>query len=548
MDDKNNDSKLATTLVHGQKPKTSTREKTQIIKFTDYAISRATLNQYDKNGNKKYRRFAKFDGIKGLYLQEFENQKTGKTTRYFTMKIWFNNAAVAITLGQVEPGYGVTEARNDYNELFKTHRHNGIWVKDPRQTRKDKHTKVTESEIIKSQQLTIREVIIRFCKAGYPLAKRQGALSVNSIKEFNKFMIGYNNRLKLLAYGEDKKGHGRVAFKEYRQLNKRFVAKPESWDDLFKKYPVGHGLVKEKALNPNSEISLYDSELGGLVIDKLNYGIIKRYINNEKRAYGTKDSLLDVIRRLWSFAVEEELFGDVPPVIDFTSLIGSLKKPEESKAVGSKYVNERFTKEQIQVIYSTLLTLRTKYPFTAEALMFMMLTGRRETETLKIEKEMIKENEGIIVLPRGITKSRKEEIIDITPPLAVVLDSVSMHTKGKYAPFQFSGWLFPSPRVNKLKLHNDKYIRSHATRLKSVRPCWEALVRATGIFGSPKMFRKTFSSFAKLTLGTTSKARTLTGHEQDSTLDIYYDKTPREEVKKYANDVAKIFDFVKKTG
>ena len=27
-------------------------------------------------------------------------------------------------------------------------------------------------------------------------------------------MIGYNNRLKLLAYGEDKKGHGRVAFKE----------------------------------------------------------------------------------------------------------------------------------------------------------------------------------------------------------------------------------------------------------------------------------------------------------------------------------------------
>ena len=42
---------------------------------------------------------------------------------------------------------------------------------------------------------------------------------------------------------------------------------------------------------------------------------------------------------------------------------------------------------------------------------------------------MIKENEGIIVLPRGITKSRKEEIINITSPLAVVLDSVSMHTK-----------------------------------------------------------------------------------------------------------------------
>ena len=73
----------------------------------------------------------------------------------------------------------------------------------------------------------------------------------------------------------------------------------------------------------------------------------------------------------------------------------------------------------------------------------------------KIE-DLLELNEGIIVLPRGITKSRKEEIIDITSPLAVVLDSVSMHTKGKYAPFQFSGWLFPSPRVNKLKLHDDK--------------------------------------------------------------------------------------------
>ena len=38
--------------------------------------------------------------------------------------------------------------------------------------------------------------------------------------------------------------------------------------------------------------------------------------------------------------------------------------------------------------------------------------------------------------------------------------------------------------------------------------------------GAPKMLRKTFSSIAKIELGTTSKARALTGHEQDSTLDI----------------------------
>ena len=36
--------------------------------------------------------------------------------------------------------------------------------------------------------------------------------------------------------------------------------------------------------------------------------------------------------------------------------------------------------------------------------------------------------------------------------------------------------------------------------------------------GAPKMLRKTFSSIAKIELGTTSKARALNWHEQDATL------------------------------
>ena len=63
--------------------------------------------------------------------------------------------------------------------------------------------------------------------------------------------------------------------------------------------------------------------------------------------------------------------------------------------------------------------------------------------------------------------------------------------------------------------------------------------------GAPKMLRKTFSSIAKLELGTTSKARALTGHEQDATLDIHYDKTESGKRKEYANKVSKIFNFDK---
>jgi integrase len=65
------------------------------------------------------------------------------------------------------------------------------------------------------------------------------------------------------------------------------------------------------------------------------------------------------------------------------------------------------------------------------------------------------------------------------------------------------------------------------------------------IWGSPKMFRKTFSSLAKDTLGNTGKATKLTGHEQDSTLDKFYYRTHKEVIIEDADKVAKIFNFPK---
>ena len=41
------------------------------------------------------------------------------------------------------------------------------------------------------------------------------------------------------------------------------------------------------------------------------------------------------------------------------------------------------------------------------------------------------------------------------------------------------------------------------------------------------------------------KARVLTGHEQDSTLDIHYDKHTPDQRRDYANKVANFFDFKK---
>jgi integrase len=175
----------------------------------------------------------------------------------------------------------------------------------------------------------------------------------------------------------------------------------------------------------------------------------------------------------------------------------------------------------------------------------MLCTGRRGEETCKIRKSNINKDRTLITLPASITKARKVEYVDITPPVAFVLKQLDKHLAGTYQGYRFVDWLFPTTRINKQRLHEDKYVRSESCRTKELRGCWNAVIKETGIVGVPKMLRKTFSSIAKLELGTTSKARVLTGHEQDATLDIHYDKSTEQQRKQYANQVSKFFEFEK---
>ena len=125
------------------------------------------------------------------------------------------------------------------------------------------------------------------------------------------------------------------------------------------------------------------------------------------------------------------------------------------------------------------------------------------------------------------------------------MKQIQVNTNGKHKAYKFLDWLFPTTRINKKKLHEDYYVRSDQCRTKEIRGCWGAMMKDLNMDGAPKMLRKTFSSIAKIELGTTSKARALTGHEQDSTLDIHYDKTSRAKAKEYAHQVAKLFNFDK---
>ena len=169
--------------------------------------------------------------------------------------ICFNNLCFPVTIDEFQPGvFTCRECENKVFEIARAHQDNkGIWIKDPLTTIHNEKTKIVKADIEESHKLTINEVIIRLCKANFPKAKREGRLTADSIQKKVKDLIGWNWRTRHLIYLDDRSGHGQVHFKA--NFHKR-TAKPEDWDDLFKKFPSGHGINKDKKFNPSNERSV----------------------------------------------------------------------------------------------------------------------------------------------------------------------------------------------------------------------------------------------------------------------------------------------------
>tara|TARA_R110000765_G_scaffold123365_3_gene220269 strand:- start:1006 stop:1602 length:597 start_codon:yes stop_codon:yes gene_type:complete len=195
--------------------------------------------------------------------------------------------------------------------------------------------------------------------------------------------------------------------------------------------------------------------------------------------------------------------------------------------------------------------------------MLMMVSGRRNTEILKIKKDMVyhkgnKDNEfgmdNIIVLPATITKNRENSFITITEPVKFVLDQLNeLYKRPELTKYKFIPHMFPSSKYSsKSWLDKDgnisqEFINSRKTRLSYVRDCWELMKDDTGLKNIvPRMLRKTYASMSVTKLKTSAKAKNLTGHRKASTLDIHYDVHNQDEVKGYANEVAETFDFTQR--
>ena len=56
-------------------------------------------------------------------------------------------------------------------------------------------------------------------------------------------MAGYNNRQLLVEFEDDNNGEAVATFRSNKHL--RIVA-PRDWQDLFRKYPPGRGIIKDR--------------------------------------------------------------------------------------------------------------------------------------------------------------------------------------------------------------------------------------------------------------------------------------------------------------
>ena len=194
----------------------------------------------------------------------------------------------------------------------------------------------------------------------------------------------------------------------------------------------------------------------------------------------------------------------------------------------------------------------------AEACLLLMYTAMRIQECLKIKKSMITKDEDgdpIILMSKYIMKGRahqkqQDEIYDVTTPVKRVLNSLDRQLKRReFRAYQFVPWLFPTTRISLEKLSNPSkypgYAESKECRIKTLDDCIDTVKKMTGIEFSLKTLKKANIYFTNKTLGGSHKGKFVSKHKTAKLQEGSYDKPPREEVKKYAREVAKVFTFKK---
>ena len=508
---------------------------------------------------------------KGLKLKVYKGSLGDRETkRYFYLQYWYNGKARMYKVGNYSQSFGVQECNETLIELHKTHTDakTGYWVKDPNETRSLAKRIVEKPDTSKPKGFTINETIEAYCGAeipgeqierGFSKDRKDGYRASKSCRAWFRYMAGYNHRQSLVDFDEDEDGYGIHIFKSNKHLR---VLKPTSWRDLFRKYPSGKGVLKDRVywnrrkkqtytIPASKNKSIYDSDLGKSLISDLKPGDIEEWIR-DLSSMEVKKEYVKVFITLWIFARKKGWLGTDPGICPFID--GVYVKKEKQKE--DPYKNIAISQSEFKLFWECSEQLSEQFPFKAELHQFMILTALRKQEALKIKKSYIDWKERVINIPKGIEKNRKrDQVIVITPELEVLLNNIldiGNRPGLDFYKMRDFPWLFATRKWSADKYFNKEFRHSSKARLggdENYVPELRALMRAKSgdpeLLYSSKVLRKTYITLSKQRNdGRSDKVKHLSRHASEQVLEMHYDKPSIETIRGYAERTSEVFNFI----
>jgi len=553
-------------------------KQTSPIRFRDETINKIRKEQF--NFGKKRDLFIPFivskdSHQKGLKLRIYKGGVGSKETKkIFYLQYWFNNKANRFKLGDYQQSFGTKECNEYLIKLHKDHTDpkTGFWIKDPVETLKNEARFVEKQDTTQAKAYTINDVIEAYCGApifneeaerGFSKDRKDGYRTKKHAREWFRCMAGYNQRQSLVNFYDDDDGYGTHEFKSNIPLR---IAKPVSWRDLFRKFPPGKGILKDRVywnrrrkqtytIPKSQNYAIYDHDLGKSLISDLKPGDIEHFIRNLS-SMAVKESYVQVFITLWIFARKRGWLGTNPGECPFFNQTVFIKKEKRKEDPYKNIAIE--DPKQLALFWQCSEELSEQFPFKAELHQFMLLTAMRKSECLKMEKKFINFEKGTLFIPKGISKTKyRDEELPITPELEVLLRNIlDLGNRPDFPFYKMKDfrWLFATRNWGAQKYFNKDFRLSHKARLggdEKYIPVLRALMREKSgdpdLLYAPKILRKTYiTKSQQIFAGRSEITQQMSRHRNIDVLNSHYNKPGIETRREYASEVSKVFSFIQR--
>jgi len=308
----------------------------------------------------------------------------------FVLSFWFNNRNDYYIVGSY-PNIRCKDVEKKCLELAETHQDDrGIWIKNPNETRADEKRLIEKPDTTITAGKSINEAIEDYCKGGFEKDYKFGNRTSKSCNTWFRYMAGYNKRQSLIEFEDDDSGPAVVKFIPNKHL--RIVA-PKDWTDLFRKFPCGSGILKDRiyynkrkkktyTIPASTNKAIYDTDLGKSLIEDLKTGDIERWLKDIS-SYSVKEEYLKVFITLWIWARKRGWLGTNPGLCPITLETVYVKKEIRKESI---YTDTAINLKELEVFHECSEELSHQFPFKAELHQLMVVTGLRKQEALKLKK------------------------------------------------------------------------------------------------------------------------------------------------------------------